>query len=72
MISIAITLVNKAFSHSVTTINNIVLFITDQDPFIYNITISTSRYTVDNFIGIIINIKASKQSIAGYSQFLTF
>ena len=29
-----------------------------------------SRYTADNFIGIIIDTKASKQSTAGYSQFL--
>ena len=63
----AATLADKAFSHSVTTIDNIVPFITDQDPFIYNITTSISCYTADNFIGIIINIKASKQSTAGYS-----
>ena len=56
----AVTLANKAFSHSVTTIDNIVPFITDQDPFIYNVTIFMSRYTADNFIGIIINIKTSK------------
>ena len=59
-ISIAATLANKAFSHSVTTIDNIVPFITDQDPFIYNTTISTSHYTADKFIGIIINIGAFK------------
>ena len=68
----AATLADKAFSYSVTTIDNIVPLITDQDPFIYNTTISTSRYTADNFVGIIINIRASKQSIAGYSQFLAF
>ena len=72
MIFIATTLANKAFSHLVTTIDNIVPFITDQDPFIYNITTSTSHYTADKFIGIIIDIKVSKQSTAGYSQFLTF
>ena len=71
-IFIAITLANKAFSYLITTIDNIVPLITDQDPFIYNITIFTSRYTADNFIGIIINIGASKQSIVGYSQFLVF
>ena len=59
-ISIAATLANKAFSHSVTTIDNTVPPITDQDPFIYNITISASCYTADNFIGIMINIEASK------------
>ena len=63
----AVILANKAFSHLVTTIDNIVPFITDQDPFTYNTTIFISRYTVDNFIGIIINIKAFKQSIVKYS-----
>ena len=71
-ISIAAILANKAFSHSVTTIDNIVPLITDQDPFIYNITTSTSYYTADKFIGIIINIKTSKQFIAGYGQFSAF
>ena len=68
----ATTLANKAFSHSVITIDNTVPFITDQDPFIYNTTIFMSCYTTDKFIGIIIDIKISKQSTAGYSQFLTF
>ena len=57
VIFIAATLANKAFSHLITTIDNIVPLITDQDPFIYNAIIFISRYTVDNFIGIIINIK---------------
>ena len=56
----ATILANKAFSHLVTTIDNTVPFITDQDPFTYDTTIFTSRYTADNFIGIIINIGASK------------
>ena len=59
-IFIAATLADKAFSYLVITIDNIVPPMTDQDPFIYNATISTSRYTVDNFIGIIIDIGASK------------
>src|SRR6266576_4145087 len=71
-ISIAITLANKAFSHLVITINNTIPLMTDQDPFTYNATISISRYTVDNFVGIIINIGASKCFIAGYGQFLVF
>ena len=71
-ISIAATLANKAFSHSVTTIDNIVPLITNQDPFTYNTTTSISYYTTDKFIGIIIDIKASKQSIIGYSQFSAF
>jgi len=68
----AATLADKAFGYLVITIDNIVPLITDQDPFTYNTTTSTSRYTVDKFIGIIINIEASKQSTVGYSQFLVF
>jgi len=45
---------------------------TDQDPFTYNATTSTSRYTADNFIGIMIDTGASKRSTAGYGQFLAF
>ena len=71
-ISIATTLADKAFSHSVITTDNITPLITDQDPFTYNTTIFTSHYTVNNFIGIIIDIGASKHSIAKYSQFLAF
>jgi hypothetical protein len=71
-ISIAATLANKAFGYLVTTIDNIVPLITDQDPFTYNATISTSRYTADKFIGIMIDIEVSKRSIAGYGQFLAF
>ena len=68
----AATLADKAFSHLVITTDNTVPLMTDQDPFTYNTTISTSRYTVDNFIGIIIDTGISKHSIAGYSQFLAF
>jgi len=56
----ATTLADKAFGHLVITIDNIVPLMTNQDPFTYNITTSTSRYTADKFIGIIINIGASK------------
>ena len=66
IISIAATLANKAFNYLVITIDNTAPLMTDQDPFTYNATISTSHYTVDNFIGIMIDIRASKQSIAGY------
>src|SRR6266571_3333252 len=71
-ISIATTLANKAFSHSITTIDNTVPLMTNQDPFTYNATISTSCYTTDNFIGIMIDTGISKQSTAGYGQFLAF
>ena len=56
----AAILADKAFSHLVTTMDNIVPFMTDWDPFTYNTTIFTSRYTVDNFVGIIINIEVFK------------
>jgi len=65
-ISIAVILANKAFNHLVTTIDNTVPLMTDQDPFTYNATTSMSRYTTNNFIGIIIDTRISKQSIAGY------
>ena len=71
-ISMAATLADKAFSHSVTTMDNTVPFMTDQDPFTYNATTSTSRYTADNFVGIMIDTEASKRSTAGYGQFLAF
>ena len=59
-IFIAIILADKAFSYLITTIDNIVPLIINQDSFIYNVTTSISHYTADKFIGIIINIKASK------------
>ena len=45
---------------------------TSQDPFTYNATTTTSRYTSDNFIGIMIDTGASKRSTAGYGQFQAF
>ena len=60
IISIAVTLANKAFSHLITTTDNIAPLITNQDPFTYNITISMSCYTADNFVGIMIDIGISK------------
>ena len=42
---------------------------TDQDPFSYN---TTSRYTADNFFGIMIDTGASQRSTAGYGQFVAF
>ena len=56
----AATLADKAFGYLVTTIDNTVSFMTDQDPFTYNVTIFTSYYTADKFIGIMIDIGASK------------
>jgi len=63
--AIALELANRAYSHIVTTINTITdAFTTNTDPFIYNTTL---HYTLTKFIGVIINTKASKCSIVGYS-----
>ena len=65
---ITLKLVNRVYRYAVTIINTIInIFLTDTDPFIYNIT---SYYTSIKFIGIIIDTRASKYSIVGYSQFL--
>ena len=61
-------LANRAYSHAVTTIDTTTdAFPTNTDLFAYN---TTSHYTSTKFMGIIIDTKASKHSIAGYSQFL--
>ena len=44
-------------------------FLINTDLFAYNMT---SRYTSIKFIGVMIDTKASKRSIAGHDQFLTF
>ena len=41
----------------------------DSDLFAYT---TTSRYTFDEFYGVIINIKVSKRLTAGYRQYLTY
>jgi len=63
--AIALELANRAYSHVVTTINTIIdAFLTNIDPFAYN---TTSRYTSIKFIGVIIDTRAFKCSIVGYS-----
>ena len=63
--TIALELANRVYSHTVIIINTITdAFPTDIDLFTYNITL---YYTSIKFIGIIINTKASKYFIAGYS-----
>jgi len=63
--AIALELANRVYSYIVITINTIIdIFLTNIDPFIYNITL---YYTSIKFIGIIIDIGASKRSIVGYS-----
>jgi len=60
----ALKLANRAYSHAITTINTMIdVFYTNTDPFTYN---TTSRYTFIKFIGVMINTRASKHSIAGY------
>jgi len=64
----ALELANRAYSYAVITINTIIdAFTINIDLFAYNITL---RYTLTNFMGVIINTRASKRSIVGYGQFL--
>jgi hypothetical protein len=65
-ISISIILANKAFSY--------LLILEDMteptpiiDPFIYILNISSSRYTSDMFLSIIIDTRASRKFTAGYN-----
>jgi len=63
--AIASELANRAYSHAVITINTIIdIFTTNTDPFAYNTTL---YYTLIKFMGVIINTRASKRSIVGYS-----
>jgi hypothetical protein len=64
--SMSIILANKAFSY--------LLILEDMteptlviNPFIYILNISSSRYTSDMFLGIIIDTRASRKSTAGYN-----
>ena len=64
----ALELANKAYSHTVTTINTTTnAFTTNTDPFIYNMTL---HYTSTKFMGVMIDTGASKYFTAGYNQFL--
>ena len=67
--AIALELANRVYSYTVTTINTTIdIFPINIDLFAYNITL---YYTSTKFVGIIINIKASKHFTAEYNQFLT-
>jgi hypothetical protein len=59
-------LANKAFSHLL-ILKDITKPILTTDPFIYILNISSSWYTSDIFLGIIVNTGASRKSIASYS-----
>ena len=61
-----IKLANKAFSYSFTIINTIEIITLNTNPFVYN-TSTKSYYTLTVFIGIIINIGASRKSTTSYS-----
>ena len=61
-------LANKAFSHLL-ILKDITKPILTTDPFIYILNTFSSRYTLDVFLGIIVNTRASRKSIASYSQF---
>ena len=65
--TIALKLANRVYSYTVTTINTTIdVFLNNIDLFVYNIT---SYYTSIKFMGIIINIKASKYFIVKYNRF---
>jgi hypothetical protein len=65
-ISISIILANKVFSYLL-ILEDITKPILVINPFIYILNISSSRYTSDVFLGIIIDIKASRKSIISYN-----
>jgi len=65
--STSVELANKTYAYLLTIISTEPT--TETDPFNYNTTTATSRYTSTVFIGIIINTSASKKSTASYGQF---
>jgi hypothetical protein len=65
-------LANQAFCHSLTAqdiMTTPVSSIDSQDSSPFSYTSITSRYTADNFLGIMIDTGAFKRLIAGYSQY---
>ena len=63
---ISTILANKAFSYLL-ILKDITKSTLTTDPFIYILNIFSSQYTLDIFLGIIVNIGVSKKSIASYS-----
>ena len=59
-------LANKAFSYLL-ILEDITKFILTTNPFIYILNTFSSEYTLDIFLGIIINIGVSRKSITNYS-----
>jgi hypothetical protein len=72
--SMSAVLANKAFSHSLTLedmtkptpATNLTL---TTNPFTYMLNTSSSQYTIDMFLGIVVDIEVSKKSTASYGQF---
>jgi hypothetical protein len=64
----SIVLANKAFSYLL-ILEDITEPTPATNPFIYILNISSSWYTSDVFLGIIIDTRASRKSTAGYNQF---
>jgi hypothetical protein len=68
MTATALELANRVYSYVVITIDTITdAFYTNTDLFTYNIT---SYYTSIKFMDVMIDTRASKCFIVGYSQFL--
>ena len=65
---ISTVLANKAFSYLL-ILKDITKPILTTNPFIYTLNTPSSQYTLDVFLGIVVNIRASRKSIASYSQF---
>ena len=63
---ISTVLANKAFSHLL-ILEDITKFILTTNPFIYTLNTLSSQYTLDVFLGIIVNTRANRKSIVGYS-----
>jgi len=62
-------LADRSFTHAITGTNPTACHNDDSDPFAY---VTTSRYTSDEFYGVMIDTGASKKSTAGYGQYLAY
>ena len=63
---ISTILANKAFSYLL-ILKDITKPILTTNPFIYTLNTPSSQYTLNIFLGIIVNTEASRKSIASYS-----
>ena len=61
-------LANKTFSYLL-ILEDITKLILTTNSCIYTLNILSSQYTLDMFLGIIVNTEVSRKSIASYSQF---